>query len=563
MRPAIDIISAVRDPDIFGAWFKDRATWAAWFCLLKTLFAIPLDEAELAIFRKHTGRSHPAPAGYFDVSLIVGRRGGKSLILALVAAFLAVFFDWRPYLTGGESGTIIIVAADKKQAAVTMAYLREMLSIPLLKSMVVRETEELIGLSNGVIVEVAVSNFRTIRGRTIVAALCDELAFWTTDESGSSPDREIIAALRPAMATIAMLLKASSPYARRGVLWNDYKKHFGKDDSKTLVWQADTRSMNESVPENFIAAAYEDDAASASAEYGALFRTDIEGFVSREVVEACVALGRFEMPPITGLVYYGFVDPSGGSSDAMSLCIAHRERDRSVIDVIREVTPPFSPEEVVSDFAALLKAYRISTITSDRYAGQWTAERFRVHGIQCEQSAKPKSDLYKDMLPVLNSGGVELLDHAKAITQICSLERRTARGGRDSIDHAPGQHDDLANAIAGAVVGTSIAQGGAEGWIEYLRRQVEHADLDSVRPAGPEFGYEISPLPLVSITVPQAVANEGAMTINGRLYGFRRIGTEAIVEVRRTDAAWLLSRSPPWRDLNSVLAAELLNEETA
>jgi hypothetical protein len=32
------------------------------------------------------------------------------------------------------------------------------------------------------------------------------------------------------------------------------------------------------------------------------------------------------------------------------------------------------------------------------------------------------------------------------------LERRTSRGGRDSIDHAPGSHDDLANAAAGAIV---------------------------------------------------------------------------------------------------------------
>ena len=36
------------------------------------------------------------------------------------------------------------------------------------------------------------------------------------------------------------------------------------------------------------------------------------------------------------------------------------------------------------------------------------------------------------------------------LAQLCGLERRTARGGRDSIDHAPGGHDDLANAVAGA-----------------------------------------------------------------------------------------------------------------
>jgi hypothetical protein len=68
-----------------------------------------------------------------------------------------------------------------------------------------------------------------------------------------------------------------------------------------------------------------------------------------------------------------------------------------------------------------------------------------------EQAAKPKSDLYRDLLPAINSRRVDLLDDARLVTQLVSLERRTARGGRDSIDHAPGAHDDLANATAGVV----------------------------------------------------------------------------------------------------------------
>ena len=53
-------------------------------------------------------------------------------------------------------------------------------------------------------------------------------------------------------------------------------------------------------------------------------------------------------------------------------------------------------------------------------------------------------------MPLLNSNRIELLDHPRLVAQLCGLERRTARGGRDSIDHAPGAHDDLANAVAGA-----------------------------------------------------------------------------------------------------------------
>ena len=53
-------------------------------------------------------------------------------------------------------------------------------------------------------------------------------------------------------------------------------------------------------------------------------------------------------------------------------------------------------------------------------------------------------------MPLLNSNRIELLDHPRLVAQLCGLERRTTRGGRDSIDHAPGGHDDLANAVAGA-----------------------------------------------------------------------------------------------------------------
>ena len=110
------------------------------------------------------------------------------------------------------------------------------------------------------------------------------------------------------------------------------------------------------------------------------------------------------------------------------------------------VSRPF----VVVEFAATLKSYGIGSVQSDKYAGSWVVESFAAHGIRCVQGARPKSDLYVDLLPLLNSRRIELLDHPRLVTQLCGLERRTARGGRDSIDHAPGGHDDLANAVAGA-----------------------------------------------------------------------------------------------------------------
>lgn len=356
-KPALSIIDACMDPDIFGPWFKDPQSWTAWFAFLKVIFGLPLDEAELDIFRRCTGRDVPGALGYLFATLAIGRRGGKSLIMALIAAYLGCFFDWRPFLVGGERAVIVVVAADRRQAAVIFKYLRGMLSIPLLAGMVERETLDTIDLDNQVTIEIQTASWKTIRGRTVAVALCDEAAFWS-DETSANPDVEIINALKPAMSTIpqARMLIASSPYARRGVLWNDYRRHFGRNDSATLVWQADTRTMNPSVPQSFIDAAYEDDPASAAAEYGGQFRSDIESFVSREAVEGCVIGGRLELPPVKAVTYSAFCDPSGGSANSMTLAIAHREGEHAVLDAFREVKPPFSPEQVVSDFATLLKS---------------------------------------------------------------------------------------------------------------------------------------------------------------------------------------------------------------
>ena len=188
------------------------------------------------------------------------------------------------------------------------------------------------------------------------------------------------------------------------------------------------------------------------AEYMAEFRTDIEGFVSREAVEACVDWGALERGPLDGRRYVAFVDPSGGSADSFTLAIAHKEGETGILDCIREVRPPFSPEAVVAEFADLLKRYRVTKIAGDRYAGEWVREPFRVRGISYQPSEDPKGVLYLNLLPLINSGKVRLLGNKRLVTQLIQLERRTSRGGRDSIDHAPGGHDDVANAVAGALL---------------------------------------------------------------------------------------------------------------
>jgi hypothetical protein len=219
----------------------------------------------------------------------------------------------------------------------------------------------------------------------------------------------------------------------------------------------------------------------------------VESFVSAEAIEACVVPGRLELAPVHGTFYSAFTDPSGGSSDSFTLAIAHAEVRDGVevvtIDAVRETRPKFSPEHVVQEYAALLRQYNVVVVDGDRYAGEWPREQFLKHGITYATADRAKSELYVDTLAWLNSRRVELLDLPRLKAQLLGLERRTSRGGRDSIDHAPGAHDDVANVVAGAIVsamgtapfGTGVGQTSREDYV-IVRTQAElEAELERRR----------------------------------------------------------------------------------
>jgi hypothetical protein len=334
-------------------------------------------------------------------------------------------------------------------------------SVPMLAKMMKGRTAESLELTNGLTIEVRAASFRGVRGVTAVAVVCDEIAFWYNDEAGSAnPDSAILDALRPALATTGgPLIAISSPYARRGEAFATWQRHYGeKGDPLILVAQGASRDLNPSLPQSVIDRAMERDPIAASSEYLGLFRSDLEAFVLLEAVEACVERGVFERAPIRGVEYFGFCDPAGGSGgDSMTLAIAHREGDRGVLDLVREHKPPFSPADVTAEFAGALGVYRVWSVRGDRYAGEFPRELFRQHGVNYEPFERSKSELYVELLPLINSRRVDLLDDRKMISQLVGLERRTARSGKDSIDHGPNAHDDRVNAAAGALV---LAAGG-------------------------------------------------------------------------------------------------------
>jgi hypothetical protein len=448
----ITLLNAMQDPALFGSWFKVESTWRCWRVFLRALFGLPMKFGERQTYKRHTGRSTPPTKQAGEGWLVVGRRGGKSFIVALIAVYLATFRSYAQYLAPGERASIVVIAADRKQARTIMRYATAMLEgIPMLARMIERIGRESIDLSNAVTIEVHTASFRSIRGYTIAAAICDEIGYWRSDES-ANPDSEILDALRPAMATIpnALLLCLSSPYARRGALWDAFNQHYGHDGD-VLVWQADTRAMNPTVPQSLIDKAYADDPVAAAAEYGAQFRSDIEAFLQQEWIDGAVREGLHEIAPAPGTSYTAFTDPSGGAGDAFTLAIAHEEDKRLVLDVCRGRRPPFDPGKVTQEYAKLLKGYGLGRVTGDRYSAEWVVAAFREHGIHYQVSERTKSQIYVEAVPLFATGSIQLLDNRQLLAELRQLERRTGRTA-DVIDHPPRGRDDLANAACGALL---------------------------------------------------------------------------------------------------------------
>jgi hypothetical protein len=211
----------------------------------------------------------------------------------MFAVFLAAFCDY-PMLAPGELGVVLLCSATQRQARVLLGYVLGFLhAVPTLERLIVRETDLGVELSNGISIEVRASNFKTVRGLTIVAALVDEIAFLPTEDS-AQPDTELLNAIRPAMATIpnSLLICSSTPHAQRGELHKASQAHFGNDDSLVAFFNASTLVANPALDARIVDQAYADDPLIAASEYGVdgfvAFRSDVESFLSAEVLESIV-----------------------------------------------------------------------------------------------------------------------------------------------------------------------------------------------------------------------------------------------------------------------------------
>lgn len=451
------------------AWFKSAPDWTAWRSFLCAVYGLPMTPNELEIYRACTGRHDPPTKKAREVWVPTGRRARKSAIAALIGVYEGCFRDFTPYLAPGERAVIPVIAKDKYEAGQIRNYVLAILADPSLREFLAVDPNKVgsenIPLVTGVDIAIRARSLTAGRSRATPCALLDEVAFFPAEDS-ATPDEDVVKGILPAMANMPepLLVGLSSPWWCRGVLWRKTQDHYGKD-GPVLVWKAPTLTMHDTpLIREAVETAYASDPIAAAAEYGGEFREDVAAYFSQTLWNALVVEDRKQREPIAvddirkGLVkpvnYWAFVDVSGGGQDPFALAIAHWERDRVVLDLAwqtRSGSREFWLEQTVGEVVQILRKYRIEFVKGDKYGGRWPSERFAASGIGYERSKLPKNDIFREAIPIFTSRAVELLDLPELRDQLLSLKRRVTTAGQEIISRDNG-HDDLANAVVGAVL---------------------------------------------------------------------------------------------------------------
>ena len=442
MRP--DVVRFFRDKRFLNFGLSDAQAGA-----LKVIYGQELTPIERRAVKPHL-RTEYVRREHREAALVVGRRGGKSRISAGIALYESVFGGYEKYLAPGELGVIPVISSSMRQTSVVKNYVSSMLkNSPVLSPYVSNDTADGVELTNGLSLACLPCSSKGIRGFAFPCAVLDELGFWRYEGYVDS-DRDVMDAVRPAQMQFAnpKLIMISSPWIRRGVLWDTYRR----PRRNCVVLQAPTWQWNPNITRADLNDEFEADPAAAAREYGAQFSTAITAKFAPADIERAMAGNYESIPPQSGIQYMAAIDP-GGRVDSFTLAIGHIQDGAVIVDLAVEWPAPVDTEQVLHQLAGHLRTYRVKQLFSDPYGSDFLKTLLRQHGINIIQiafTALLKSRSYSTLGYLLRNGAIALPAHQELQRQLQNIEERKQPGGGVTIG-APnmiGEHDDLADALA-------------------------------------------------------------------------------------------------------------------
>jgi len=294
---------------------------------LRAVYGLPLNGKQLAAAKQCCGSAWQPGVENREAAFICGRRSGKSdKIASNVAIYEAFFRDHN--LSAGETGVVLLLAQNMRQAKVVKNYIEGKIKrSPVLRQHISGVRAQELELDNGIIIAIHPASFRSIRGLSVVCCICDEIAFWWTEDGYANPDVEVIRAVRPAMATFdhGKLLLVSSPYTMTGVLYDIWRERV--TDPDVLVWRAPTSMMNPTVPAKFLAREQRRDPENYRREYEAEFTEAVSSFLSSDDIERCVVRHRDELPADQDKYHYVATIDAAFKGDRFTMAVVHADPD--------------------------------------------------------------------------------------------------------------------------------------------------------------------------------------------------------------------------------------------
>jgi len=404
------------------------------------------------------------------ITIVAGRGSGKSSFSALRVLHLCLTVPLKT--AAGEFAYGLFVAPDLRTARQAFRFaLGAIEANPQLTRLIVALNRNNSNRSNndGVLLKrpdgklvrleclPAKKGGSAVRGRTIVAALLDEVAFFE-DKDHAVNDEDLYKAIAPRIIAKGQLIIGSTPYLERGLLYEFYSKNWSHPVTSICAWAPtalmrandnDTLQMvdieRQRNPDNF------------AVEFNAEFLSGASGnfFDEQTVLDAVDADRTPALPPLTqGAGTTAAGGDFGFRSDSSALAIVQYALDGKVhLARIDERRPrrgqPLKPSEVVGEFAEALRFYGIGSLTADSHYVEAVREHLHAKGLAL--SPEPdKNESYFYLRSLFADRRIRLPKHTRLIAQLCSIRSKPAPGGGLTI-YAPRAknlgHGDLVSAL--------------------------------------------------------------------------------------------------------------------
>jgi hypothetical protein len=445
----LDIIQFIEHPDLLN----DQSLSETQRTILRSIYGLPLSQTELQIYCAGTGRATYEATEVRETTIIAGRRSGKT---SRIAAPAAVYEAFRNHgLPKGEEAYVVLLAPQISQAKIAFRAIRRYLrDSPILSKRIVSETKDKIKLDNGITICCYPCSYIAVRGVTIVAAICDEMAFWRHEASAANPEQEILDALRPGMANVVRpkLIKISTPFNKQGILYMEFKR---REKSDSPVWQVSTREMNPSIGAAELERERHRDEQKFRREYMATFSEDTTSLIDPELLDRCIVQGRKRLPRVRDAFYFSAMDPAFEHDD-FALCISHVLPDGTIVlDLLVRWRGtkriPLGFEMVLQEIKYYLDEYGIVDAIGDQHCAPVIRQQLLKLGIFYHDfrfGPHTRAEIFGNLKHLLIQGKIELLDNPEMLDQLRSLEERAMDGGRTDVQPPGKMRDDLAVVVA-------------------------------------------------------------------------------------------------------------------